>query len=432
MCASTGASLFLLRQFSPLQSAMAPKKNPKQEALRLEIEERLAQEAQADDVETKRLVIEQRLIAGANADDKAIADEIARIEAEILQRLEAERRKREAAQARRRIKIEQDMVAMAQEEDAAEEARREAVRLEQERHDLRTLSHTLCDQSTATQRAALTACWDRIASIYSSWGDKVSPGSLSCGARLAQASVRPEDVRALVGQLMRGQQQADGLEAPPHGVDFRLLDVLLRRGGFSDLVLKRDDATLVKMAKAVDGGRAREKDGQRPHTPPSSHPLSYAAAFEPKPRPYPPVLQPSAPAWRMAPKPDHVTAARPAPPPVKGRVNPSLYASPPHRGIAIREARHNPRFSYWPHDGGPAAIRLNPTSRTHAPPPPHRPTPKTSTATRPASAQVRPGAQRAKTLPRVQALPRPSSAPPSHAGLSPLMANEMYNIVYAL
>ena len=480
---------------------MAPKKA--NEALRLQIEETIVARAQADDAETKRRLIEKRLIAEAEVQDANIAEEIARLERLEAQRRAEAQRRLEAAQAARRLKIEAELLAVAQEENAADEARAEAERLRQEREDLVALAPVLSDERTAAPRSALTACWEEMRSLYMSWGHStVKPGQLACGAKLVRSSVSPQAVRELAAQLMRGGGGGTEGEEGAGGVDLRLLDVFLRRGGFSELLLRKDRAMAAKLADAIAASGADELPMRLPPPPPPG-------PFAPKPRCEPPRIigRSAAPAWRRAPT-DQV-ARRPAPPPppppppppshhphhhphhrqphappravgavgavgaaaaggpsahragrLKGRVNASLFASPQStcfRGLAVREARHDPKLSNWPHEGGPAssrAVNLKAPQLRHeraasqqdgdgqgaawaeaelgaTAPRLDRGASRPLTL-RPASATVRADAAWAATLPRVPGVPRPSSAPPVHSGLSPLMRSEMTGLVYVL
>ena len=242
---------------------MAPKKVDK-EALRLEIEERIVARAKADDEETKRLKIESRLCAEAQAQDAEIAEAIAHAAKMEAERLRLEQERIEAERAALRLKIEAELVEVARAENAADEARAEAERLRQERADLVVLAPVLNDMRTAAQRTALTACWEEIRALYSSWGQAtVRPGQLACGVRLARCGVSPEAVRMLAAQLMgsaRGDEAASVVEDAT-GVDLRLLDVFLRRGGYSELLLGKDSAMAGKLAAAV---AAASESGELP------------------------------------------------------------------------------------------------------------------------------------------------------------------------
>ena len=111
---------------------MAPKKPSKkdaeEEAARTAVEQRLVEEANADDEEAVRCKIEQRLVLLAQNADRE--DEAA--EAAAAERSALERARRAQEQAERRNAIEAVMVTEAAEADEAEEALREALRLAQE------------------------------------------------------------------------------------------------------------------------------------------------------------------------------------------------------------------------------------------------------------------------------------------------------------
>jgi hypothetical protein len=84
---------------------MAPKKakvDPKQEAARLVIEERLVLEAKLDDEEVARIKIEKRLVLLAQKADR----EAAAAEKAEKERREAERLRIEAERVARRLKLE--------------------------------------------------------------------------------------------------------------------------------------------------------------------------------------------------------------------------------------------------------------------------------------------------------------------------------------
>ena len=75
--------------------------------------------------------------------------------------------------------------------------------------DLIALAPTLNDERTAALRSALTAQWDEIRSLYSSWGiPTVRPGQLACGAKLAQCDASPEGVRELAARVMGSKRDA--------------------------------------------------------------------------------------------------------------------------------------------------------------------------------------------------------------------------------
>ena len=349
------------------------------------------------------------------------------------------------------------------------------------------------------------------------------------------------------------------------GAHFRLLDVFLRRGGFSERHLQRDPSVAEKLAAIV--GATAAKPGEQsavvtvtakpetqhegivqgartplrsPPPAPARQPPPPSAAFVPQPRHRPPLMRPATPAWRQAPPSPQLQVSRagsrvdgksansasandasangtqandapakgnaasrpiqarhdtrknwgsrrvPARPHttqaptawgahanvaqhsaqrrVKGRVDPSLYARsdlllPPHYGVAIREARHNPRFSNWPQDGSAAACKLPLESqRTEKSSAEKSSAEKKSSLgddqqmqfvslasitemqlgrhqhvdqrgrqsfARPVSSvHIRPAG------PQARALPRPSSAPPSHFGLCPMMESEITRLVY--
>jgi hypothetical protein len=139
---------------------MAPKKakvDPKQEAARLVIEERLVLEAKLDDEEVARIKIEKRLVPLAQKADR----EAAAAEKAEKERREAERLRIEAERVARRLKLEAGLVSEAQQADAAIEAAIEAERLEQERQDLAALRSALGD-------AELVLTWDGDA-VPSDW-----------------------------------------------------------------------------------------------------------------------------------------------------------------------------------------------------------------------------------------------------------------------
>lgn len=134
-------------------------------------------------------------------------------------------------------------------------------------------------------------------------------------------------------------------------------------------------------------------------------------------------------------------------------VNPTLYSSPQataFRGITIREARHNVRLSNWPEHGGPASstvLKIRTPQLRQDYPEAFAPAQTAMTAAtlynsqhalaresidglgRPASAQVRVSAESLPQLGR-GGIPRPSSAPGSHVGISPRMQSELRNLVY--
>lgn len=424
---------------------MAPKAK-KQDALRAEIEERLCAQAERDDLTTRQQIIEKRLIEEAEAADAATEAELKRL-AEIERQRQAElERQREEARARRRLQIEAKLIAAAKADDAAEDARREAIRLAQEKLDLAALAETLLDEQSGRPRAALTACWDEISRLYSGWGAAtIRPGALVCGATLAKADVCAVEVRQLVARL-RG---IGGAAGQADEAELRLLNMLLKRGGYSEQALQRDQAILAKVTEAIaTTAETSASDAYLSATVARAASESPRPPFAPKWRPQPPSMRSRAPAWRQAPS-RHALSAVPggyvAPtlsiqPRALGRAN-SLHCSSPQgtafRRVAMYQARHDPRFSNWPSPslGGPAssvALKLRAPQFVEGEPP-AEPAPRLQAAgqvTRPTSAAVAHGYERAATLPRCnQSIPRPSSAPPS---ISTLVRSEMRSLVYAL
>ena len=432
---------------SPVSHTMAPK--AKQEEARAKIEEELVREAEADDVETRRLVIESKLLAQAEAADKAIHDEIARREAAEAARRERERLRRIAMMDAARKRIEADLTRQAQDEDAEENARRAALLAAQEAADISALAPTLCDASYEHARVKLSSEWDRLGQLYTHWGSStVTPGQLLAGYRMVKSSaVEAEEtalLRTYLSQLSNGRLADARADAVTHSpavaalrtgfgegmmrhvdtaanqagteAEMRLLAKCHEKGGYSERLSNGQGAILNTLAEAIS---------RRP----SNHRLAPPAPVK---RPYavpartrPPTLGQAAPAYRQAPASTHAARRRQA-------------------SHAIRASHFNPRFSHWAgtvppsttvHVAGLGELQPQPSGSIPSTPRTLAEVKALHDPRRPQSAQygrpvpiISPSA-----LPSVggeqRALPRPSSAPPVHKGISPQMQSEMRSIV---
>ena len=353
--------------------AMAPKAK-KQEEARLRIEEELTATAKLEDEDLRRGLIERRLIASATADDKAITLKRLRLAAEKAAAEEKERKRVAALHLIRRRNIEARMVHEAQEEDAAENRRRAALRAAQAEADVSGLAAVLADADNTGARRALTEDWGSVAELYSHWGaPSLSPGQLLCGVRMIKSRQggrlhsRPEaEMRAILsgttarhtgkaravaatsgacatalhsqhGTMSRHLLTGDGL--PPDETELRLVSEMLQKGGYSDLSLAGDAATLHNIKKAA---------AHRP-APPAPH-LLVKQAYTPPRRPQPPPIGQELPVWRAAP---HIPAQPDAEAAVRGGLGDSAArgtrrVTKVYRNQALRAGRLDPRYSYWP------------------------------------------------------------------------------------
>ena len=423
---------------------MAPKKDKREEA-RLAVEESLIVQAEADDRETRRLIIERKLTASAAADDQAIEVEIARREAAEAARREAARLRKIAEMAAARTRIEKRIEKAARAEDAAEEVRRAALLAAQEAADISALAPTLSDASYIEARQLLTKEWEQLHPLYSHWGAQtVTPGQLLTGYRMVKTA-QPSEVdtlRTYLSQLANGQLAEARTEAIAHSpaaadlrtnhgeamvehvrtaagqreaeAEMRLLTKCLQPGGYSDRALASEPAVVGTLTGAA--ARRPAPKVVPPHA-------IVKQPFAPPARARPPALGQTPPAWRQAP------AA-------------TVGARRRQTSHSMRACRFDARFSNWA-GGKYTAVTANSVVEVAAleQAPAATQVPRTLAEVkalhdprRPQSAQY---GRQARALTHVggeqqRALPRPSSAPPKHAGISPRMQSELRNIVTAV
>ena len=421
---------------------MAPKKpakvDPKQEAARLVIEERLVLEAKLDDEEVARMKIEKRLVLLAQKADR----EAAAAEKAEKERREAERLRIEAEKAARRLKLEAGLVSEAQQADAAIEAAIEAARLEQERQDLAALRSALGDAELVLTCRALTIQWEHIEPLFRCWGsEQIGPREFLAGLQLLNLVLDFGEVSRLFRCI-----------APsPHRVELRLLDVLLRRGGLGERArrAKRGHGDPIAPATAATAGPAAASASPRapPAEPPLPEPLQGRRA---------PTLRAPPPHYNRTPRRMEPAAVisppekRPATAPV-----PSHRSAPAAPPSAFPSAKRNARLSMaWPPSCAPPAMPspphmlyggyYAPQPRVAAKPPRWHAEPATKPLARPQSASQpttalvtgsRVGAPRPASAHLTTPLPRgfvDSIAPPHWAqlGLSMPMQKQLDLIAF--
>ena len=421
---------------------MAPKKpakvDPKQEAARLVIEERLVLEAKLDDEEVARMKIEKRLVLLAQKADR----EAAAAEKAEKERREAERLRIEAEKAARRLKLEAGLVSEAQQADAAIEAAIEAARLEQERQDLAALRSALGDAELVLTCRALTVQWEHIEPLFRCWGsEQIGPREFLAGLQLLNLVLDFGEVSRLFRCI-----------APsPHRVELRLLDVLLRRGGLGERArrAKRGHGDPIAPATAATAGPAAASASPRapPAEPPLPEPLQGRRA---------PTLRAPPPHYNRTPRRMEPAAVisppekRPATAPV-----PSHRSAPAAPPSAFPSAKRNARLSMaWPPSCAPPAMPspphmlyggyYAPQPRVAAKPPRWHAEPATKPLARPQSASQpttalvtgsRVGAPRPASAHLTTPLPRgfvASIAPPHWAqlGLSMPMQKQLDLIAF--
>ena len=421
---------------------MAPKKpakvDPKQEAARLVIEERLVLEAKLDDEEVARMKIEKRLVLLAQKADR----EAAAAEKAEKERREAERLRIEAEKAARRLKLEAGLVSEAQQADAAIEAAIEAARLEQERQDLAALRSALGDAELVLTCRALTIQWEHIEPLFRCWGsEQIGPREFLAGLQLLNLVLDFGEVSRLFRCI-----------APsPHRVELRLLDVLLRRGGLGERArrAKRGHGDPIAPATAATAGPAAASASPRapPAEPPLPEPLQGRRA---------PTLRAPPPHYNRTPRRMEPAAVisppekRPATAPV-----PSHRSAPAAPPSAFPSAKRNARLSMaWPPSCAPPAMPspphmlyggyYAPQPRVAAKPPRWHAEPATKPLARPQSASQpttalvtgsRVGAPRPASAHLTTPLPRgfvASIAPPHWAqlGLSMPMQKQLDLIAF--
>lgn len=421
---------------------MAPKKpakvDPKQEAARLVIEERLVLEAKLDDEEVARMKIEKRLVLLAQKADR----EAAAAEKAEKERREAERLRIEAEKAARRLKLEAGLVSEAQQADAAIEAAIEAERLEQERQDLAALRSALGDAELVLTCRALTIQWEHIEPLFRCWGsEQIGPREFLAGLQLLNLVFDFGEVSRLFRCI-----------APsPHRVELRLLDVLLRRGGLGERArrAKRGHGDPIAPATAATAGPAAASASPRapPAEPPLPEPLQGRRA---------PTLRAPPPHYNRTPR-RMEPAAVISPPRKRAATAPvqshrSAPAAPPS---AFPSAKRNARLSMaWPPSCAPPAMPspphmlyggyYAPQPRVAAKPPRWHAEPATKPLARPQSASQpttalvtgsRVGAPRPASAHLTTPLPRgfvASIAPPHWAqlGLSMPMQKQLDLIAF--
>jgi hypothetical protein len=336
---------------------MAPKKakvDPKQEAARLVIEERLVLEAKLDDEEVARMKIEKRLVLLAQKADR----EAAAAEKAEKERLEAERLRIEAERVARRLKLEAGLVSEAQQADAAIEAAIEAERLEQERQDLAALRSALGDAELVLTCRALTVQWEQIEPLFRCWGsEQIGPREFLAGLQLLNLVFDSGEVSRLFGSI-----------APsPHRVELRLLDVLLRRGGLGERARRakrghRDPiapatASVPSAVPAAVPAATFASPRAPPAEPPLPEPLQGRRAPSRAPTLRAPPLHYHRTPRRMEPSAVISPPKRPATAPV-----PSHRSAPAAPPSAFPAAKRNARLSMaWPPSCAPPTM----------PPPPH-------------------------------------------------------------
>ena len=233
----------LVREKQQTRHMAAPRKpsraeqeeEAQREQLHSAIEQRLASEARAEDeaiLRSLRKAIEKKLVAQARKDDEVATTVAKRLAAAARQREYLERKRiqavharLQAAQAKQRLEIEERRRKETGAEDYALATKVEAKRAAQEKADRYVLRKCLGDTVLAPTCSKLTTRWDSIESLFSFWGDsKICADAFCGGVEQLGLAVDREHLRRLFCQIDQGSP----------AVDFRLLRVLLQRGGFSE------------------------------------------------------------------------------------------------------------------------------------------------------------------------------------------------------
>ena len=361
---------------------------------------------------------------------ETVAEAVAALETEYAQ-WEADRRaRRAAARDRLRDHAEATMLEDAKAADATLDMRLLANWSAHTSEDVQAFSAVLRDPTTAAARAKLTARWDEISSLLSSWQPpRVPKKAFMYALHLAGCQVADEAVSTLFNEL----SDVGETSGANHEVELRRLHALLRRGGFSEMV----DSLAPTIASVP---KRPLRMATRP-APTMGATAAATAGYATRARP-PPACAVAPPPWRAAvagSRMERASGARAkAAAFYQARLDPRLsYACP--KAPTIRPARPAPRRMVF----APSNAReADGSTHGHACSAGAAPSPATAPAAasgRPQSAQARAlscaGAQAAagastRPLPQLRAQPRPGSAPPAFAACSPLMQAELTQIVF--